>query len=92
MTTRRPRLGQRLSELLDLPKDIFLDLPRISVIGDLQLVVENHRGLLQYDPDRVVVGMNQGRLVIRGSDLGIGSVNGDAMIITGQLLAIEFRR
>ena len=92
VSSRRPPLRQRLTELLDLPKDIVLDLPRISIVGDLQLLVENHRGLLEYDPERVVIGMNQGRLLVRGKELIIGAVHADEMTITGQLVAIEFLR
>lgn len=88
----RPPLRQRLSELFDLPKDLFLNLPRISVVGDLQIVIENHRGLLRYDPDQVVIGVNNGRLVVRGDELSIGMVNADEMTINGRLHAVEFRR
>ena len=92
MRPRRPPLRQRLSELLDLPKDVVLNLPRISVVGDVQLLIENHRGLLEYDPDHVLVGMNEGRLLIRGRDLILGVVHADEMTITGQLTSIEFLR
>lgn len=92
MDHRRPPLRQRLGDWFDLPRDIFLDLPRISVVGDLQVLVENHRGLLQYDAGRVTIGMSEGRLVIRGAELGIGVVNPEAMIVTGRLSAIEFHR
>ena len=92
VASRRTGWQQRLADLLDLPRDVVLDLPRISVIGDLQLLVQNHRGVLEYAADRVVIAMRHGRLVVRGEDLTIGTVNPEEITITGQLAAIEFQR
>ena len=92
MPARRTAWRQRLADLFDLPRDVVLDLPRISVIGDLQLLLQNHRGLLEYLPDRVVVAMKDGRLVVRGEDLVIAGVTGEELIVTGRLHAVEFQR
>lgn len=89
---RRAAWRKRLADFLDLPRDVVLDLPRISVIGDVQLLLQNHRGLLEYLPDRVVIAMKDGRLIVRGEDLVIAGVNVEELIVTGRLHAVEFRR
>jgi len=89
---RRPAWRKRLADFLDLPRDVVLDLPRISVIGDLQLQLQNHRGLVEYLPERVVIAMRDGRLIVRGEELVIAGVNPEELIVTGRIHAVEFRR
>jgi len=79
-----------LAEHLDLPKDIVLDLARIVVLGDLQLIIENHRGIMEYTPARIIVATQKGRLRIEGEDLSIGSIQEEQIAVTGTLHLIAF--
>ena len=45
---RRPGLMERASQALDLPADLLAGLPRLELIGDCQLRMENHKGILSY--------------------------------------------
>lgn len=85
----RAPLGRRLIDLLDLPPDVILDLPKISLIGDYQLSLENHRGLIEYNPDLVRVSTNRGKIRVRGVDLSIKSILKEELLLTGQILGIE---
>ena len=42
----------RLGKLLEMPKDSVLNLPRISLFGNLQCCVEKHQGILHYNAER----------------------------------------
>ena len=44
-----PSLKTLIGAVVDLPKDLVLNLPRITLVGDLQLVIENHRGIEDFD-------------------------------------------
>jgi len=90
MDSERDGLRRQMADWLDLPRDAVLDVPRITLIGDLQLVVENHRGLLEYSEERITVGAPRGRLAVLGRDLVIGTVNGEAITVTGQIRALQF--
>ena len=89
---RRPAWRKQLAEFLDLPRDVVLDLPRVSIIGGLQVLVQNHRGLVEYLPERVVVAVKGGRLTVRGEDLVIAGVDAEELMVTGRVAAVEFRR
>jgi sporulation protein YqfC len=82
--------AHRLAERLELPKDVFFDLPRVVLIGNLQVSVENHRGLLSYDGKTLALALQSGRLVVRGQDLVVGFVGSSEMTVTGKLEAVEF--
>lgn len=92
MRPPRQSFRQRLASTLEMPKDIILDLPRVIVLGDLQVTVENHRGVVRYSPEQVVVGMSKGRIQIAGDDLVIGVIHEEEITVTGLLDSITFQR
>jgi sporulation protein YqfC len=75
---------------LELPSDVALDLPRLTIIGTLQVTIDNHRGLIEYSPEQVRVGMNTGQLIIRGAELKLSFVRDEDLLVTGKLKSVEF--
>ena len=45
---RRPGFWERTAEVFDLPADALAGLPKLELVGDQELWVENHRGILSY--------------------------------------------
>ena len=81
-----------LSRWLDLPEDITLDLPRLSFIGDLQVLVENHLGVRSFHEDEAVIATRIGEIEIWGKDLRVGAVDSDAIVLTGRIEGLRYRR
>ncbi|OGS68995.1 MAG: hypothetical protein A2Y96_00670 [Firmicutes bacterium RBG_13_65_8] len=52
--------------------------------------MENHRGLLAYDGNTVVLGLHAGRLVLKGEGLVIGTVGPAQITISGRLQGLRF--
>jgi len=80
---------QMLAELFDLPKDVVLDLPRITLVGNFQLTVENHRGVALYRREQIVIGCSGGRISISGRDLEIGYIYREEIAIAGHIQRVE---
>ncbi len=83
------KLRQELSEALELPLDVSLDLPKVTIVGDLGVLIENHRGLVHYSPDRIVIGVGKGQIAILGRSLEIEEVSKEDMIVRGRLGSIQ---
>lgn len=86
----RAQLSRRLVDLLDLPPDVILDLPKLTLTGDCQLSLENHRGIIEYRPDLVRVSTNRGEIGIRGVDLSIRSIVKEEILLVGRVMTVEF--
>lgn len=86
---RRPGFWERTAEVFDLPADALAGLPKLELVGDRELWVENHRGILSYGDDEIRI--SGGRLVIRvvGEGLKLKAMNGSELLITGRLRAVE---
>jgi len=81
-----------ISDALEIPKDIMLDLPRITFIGNLQVAIENHKGIIEYSNENIRVKMKDGIIKITGVDLIIKTIISEEIIISGKIASIDFYR
>ncbi len=87
---RSRRIRRSLTDLLELPPEVMLDLPRIMLVGQMRVQVENHRGLIEYTPVKVRVSISSGELVISGHDLVVRNILTDEIILDGYIQSIAF--
>ena len=76
--------------MFELPRDIMLNLPKISMIGNNQMLVENHRGVIEYTPQRIRVNSSIGVIRIQGNDMKLENIAADDIMITGEIRTTEF--
>ncbi|MGQ9779346.1 MAG: sporulation protein YqfC [Bacillota bacterium] len=86
----RTGLGRRLADLLDLPPEVVLALPKLTLVGDARLTLENHRGLIEYGPQIVRVSTDRGEIKIEGAALTIKSILKEEILLAGRIHAIYF--
>ncbi|MGS0765079.1 sporulation protein YqfC [Syntrophomonas curvata] len=90
MEKRKDVIRQAMAEFLDIPKDLVLDLPKVTVVGRNELYIENHRGIIEYNLNRLRVNLSRGFLEIEGSGLEIRALMADEMKVTGEVTAIRY--
>ena len=83
-------LCEELSEKLELPPEALGDTLRLTALGKKRLLVERHRGVLEYGDERIRIASAQGELVISGSELSLSAMNRDELLITGKLQRLEW--
>lgn len=86
---RRRGFAEKLAQVFDLPADAVAGLPLIELCGDRQLRVENHRGILAYDPREIHIGGGKVAIRVKGLELELKVMNAGELLITGQILAVE---
>ncbi|MCF8010459.1 MAG: sporulation protein YqfC [Clostridiales bacterium] len=84
------RLKEQLSEILEIPSDVILDLPKIIIMGDLHVFLENHRGIYQYNTELIRVASGEGEIEITGEGLQLRNIYPNEMCIQGQIKSITF--
>ncbi|MGI5838633.1 MAG: YabP family protein [Planctomycetes bacterium ADurb.Bin412] len=84
------RIKHSVARAFELPRDIMLDLPRLTIIGALQLCIENHRGIIEYTGETIRVNLSGQELSISGANLAIGSITEDEIIIEGSIESLRF--
>ena len=88
------RLAQNLktwmSSKMDLPPDVLLELPRITMLGQLHIYIENHRGLLVYSDKELRLLMKQGQLLIKGKDFVLKTMLPEEILLEGVIEHVYF--
>ena len=83
-------LRDKVASLFELPGDVLMDCSRLTLIGGGELVIENHRGLHEYETDKVVLAVPEGRLTVLGRELSIRSISPDQLTVQGSIRSIEY--
>lgn len=90
MENRKDKINQAITELLEIPKDLVMDLPKLTIIGQEELYLENHKGIIEYDVDRIRVNLPRGFLEIRGTSLEIKAIFPEEIRICGHIQFIRY--
>lgn len=82
----------RVAEMFDLPADLVAGACHMEILGDRQLFLEGHDGILSYGTEQIDV--SAGALVVRvsGSDLTLKSMTEDEVRIRGKIESVAYIR
>lgn len=73
-----------------LAEDIPGDLPRIEIVGDKRVLVENHKGILEYGDN--IMRINCGKMIVRiaGEGLNLQALSLSELAVTGKITSVEY--
>ncbi|MBR3942643.1 MAG: hypothetical protein IKJ55_04755 [Clostridia bacterium] len=79
------KFREKLSEAFDIPKEISMDYPHVTVIGKDQLFVQNGKGIVGYTNTEIHIHTTTYFLKILGTELTIRQMNGEMIEIRGNI-------
>lgn len=80
----------RVNEILDLPKEIGTDIPKITMLGFNELLIENYKGILEYQEFFIRLNTYIGIININGFNLNLSEMTTDDILITGKIESVDF--
>ena len=83
-------LMEELSERLALPEEAVAGVAKLTVTAGRRALIENHRGILEYSAEQIIVATREGRIVLTGSSLGIKGMDRNDLLIAGKLQHAEW--
>lgn len=76
--------------VLDMPNDLMMEMPRITMIGQLQMYIENHRGVLWFSNQELRLLLTKGQLLVRGENLVIRAILPEEVLVEGTVSQVLF--
>ncbi len=73
-----------------LPPDILMDLPRITMVGQLHIYIENHRGVLRFSNQELRLRLKQGQLLIKGDAFVIKTILPEELLLEGRIDQVTY--
>ncbi len=87
---RKKGFREKFTELLELPKELVLNIPRITMAGNGDMMIENYKGLIEYGRARIRISTGPGTVKITGAGLIIREITSEDIIISGDIRTLEF--
>ncbi|MCA0147556.1 MULTISPECIES: sporulation protein YqfC [Rossellomorea] len=79
-----------MTQKMDLPEDVMMDLPRVTMIGQIHIYIENHRGLLTFTDREVRLLLKQGQLLIKGEQFVIKMILPEEILLQGKIVEVIY--
>ncbi len=77
---------RRILRALDLPEESDARVPKFTMLGSSDLLVENHSGILQYSEELVRLMTPEGVVRIHGESLELTEFGGERVYLRGRIL------
>jgi len=83
------QVGLAAVERLDLPGQLAAGMPQLELVGNAELYLAHHRGVLSYSTE--LVEINGGGLIVRlsGKQLQIIAMTEEELRVAGRITALE---
>lgn len=83
-----PKFTEKVANALSLPKEIVLDFPVVTAVGQGEISIENYKSLLEFTGAQIRVRTGTGTIVIAGDNLVLRQITLESLQITGQVSGI----
>jgi sporulation protein YqfC len=90
MNKRREIISKAMADFLEIPGDLVLDIPKLTITGRAELYLENHKGIIEYSTVRMRINLTRGFLEIIGDNLEIQALMPDEMRVIGNISSIKY--
>lgn len=81
---------ERIAEMLDMPKEVILDIPKLTVYSDNQLTIENYSGILEYTDEYIRLKTSSKIIAVSGQSLELRTITDIDVLIEGNISKIEY--
>ena len=83
-------IAEKTADKLGVPKDVIMNIPRLTVSGNREIYIENHKGLLGYTDTEIRISTPMGVVRIYGENLCIDRIRLEDVLISGCFKCVEY--
>lgn len=80
----------RVSKFLEIPREVISNVPKITITGFDEVLIENFKGILEYEDFFARISTNIGNININGFNLKLNQMTDDDILVTGKIENIDF--
>ena len=83
---------KKLDKLLEIPQEVCSNIPKFVITGFEEIIVENYKGILEYEDFFVRINTHIGIVNINGYNLNLQTMTNDDIKISGKIESIDIER
>lgn len=84
--------NRKVDKILELPKEVYSNIPKIIITGFEELIIENFKGILEYEEFFVRISTHIGVININGYNLNLQNMTNDDIKVTGKIESLDIER
>jgi len=89
---RNKKTRTRFENILEMPKEVYTNLPKLTVVGFEEMIIENYKSIIEYEEFLVRINTHMGILNINGFNLNLEKMTNDDIKITGTIERIDIEK
>lgn len=90
MEDKFQRGREKVLNKLEFPTDVVLDLPKIIVVGNKEITIENHKGIMAFDNNMIKINSRIGAVIVMGEKFEILFIGENTITISGIFKKISY--
>ena len=83
---------RKIDKLLEIPKEIYSNEVKITIVGFEEVVIENYQAILEYEEYFVRIKTVTGIINFNGYGFNLENLSNDDIKVTGKIEGIEFEK
>lgn len=83
---------ERISDFLELPKEIILKSTKITIIEDNNILIEGYQNIVDYFDNYIKIKANNMFIIIDGMNLDIKEITDFELVIDGKIYSINYQK
>jgi len=87
---KKESLTGKLIGRFDIPEDVILDVPRITMMDNTEARIENYETVLEYDGETICIACKKKCITFCGKGLTIAVITDDEVTVQGNICAVQF--
>ena len=89
---RKRRKEKVRDRLLEVPKELATNEPKLTIVGFKEILIENYKVILEYQDIYIRIKAYTGIININGFNLKLGEMTEDDIVIKGDIETIDFEK
>ena len=82
----------RIDRLLEIPQEIYSNVPKITITGFNEMIIENFKGILEYEDYYIRINTSLGIINVNGYELRLENMANDDIKVTGKIEKFDIER
>ncbi len=83
---------RRIDKILEIPEEVYTNKPKIIITGFDEIILENYKGILEYEEFFTSISTYIGVVNINGYNMNLEKMTNDDIKITGKIESVELER
>lgn len=92
MNNKKNRKYNKIDRILELPQEVCSDIPKVVITGFEEMIIENFKGILEYEEFYVRINTHIGIININGYNLNLENMTDDDIKVTGKIESFDIER